>query len=78
MIAVKAARAYTQRSKIAKMEGGYHGLHGVSAGRPGYSTLMPKNPFDVPATMSRTIDALFHNWDAPDMPGGLMACVLSE
>jgi len=27
MIAVKAARAYTQRSKIAKMEGGYHGQY---------------------------------------------------
>ena len=27
MIAVKAARAYTQRSKIGKMEGGYHGQY---------------------------------------------------
>jgi len=27
MIAVKAARAYNQRSKIAKMEGGYHGQY---------------------------------------------------
>ena len=34
---------------------------------------MPKNPSDTPAAMSRAIDALFHNWDAPGVPGGAVA-----
>ena len=55
MMAIRAARAFTGRHKIAKFEGGYHGSHeyvSVSVGTP-TAKLDPSGPTAVPGP-SRT------------------------
>ena len=50
MMAIRAARAFTGREKIAKFEGGYHGAHeyvSVSV-RPPLDKLDPSGPTPVP------------------------------
>ncbi len=50
LMAIRAARAYTGRPKIAKFEGGYHGSHEYAAVsvRPPASALDPNGPTAVP------------------------------
>ena len=52
--AIRAARAFTGRSKVAKAEGGYHGTHDlaeVSVGVPPGKGGDPKRPVPVPASL---------------------------
>ena len=50
LMAIRAARAYTGRHKIAKFEGGYHGSHEYAAVsvRPPASALDPDGPTAIP------------------------------
>ena len=50
LMAIRAARAYTGRHKIAKFEGGYHGSHEYAAVsvRPPASALHPDGPTAIP------------------------------
>ncbi len=60
MNAIRAARAFTGRSKIAKMEGGYHGSHDFASisVTPPAGSLDPEGPTPVP--------------EFPGMPDGVL------
>ncbi len=69
MMAIRAARAFTGRSQIAKFEGGYHGMHDYAmvsvappleqAGRP--ETPRAVAPLGIPAEVRDTVTVLPFN-----------------
>ena len=75
MFAIRLARAYTKRSKIAKFEGGYHGTSEVASVsvHPHLSedanevlTPIPETDGLSPGTLENTIILPFNNFDAVD------------
>ncbi len=75
MFAIRLARAYTKRSKIAKFEGGYHGTSEVASvsvhphlSEDANEVLTPISETDglSPGTLENTIILPFNNFDAVD------------
>ena len=54
MLALRAARAFTGREKIAVFAGGYHGSHDYAASIPGDVSVSPGGP-GIPAAVADTV-----------------------
>jgi glutamate-1-semialdehyde 2,1-aminomutase len=54
MLALRAARAFTGREKIAVFAGGYHGSHDYAASVPGDASTAPGGP-GIPAAVADTV-----------------------
>ena len=91
MMAIRGARAFTGRHKIAKFEGGYHGSHeyvSVSV-RPSASALgadattpVPEHPGQPPSVSEDVITMPFNDFEACERiireHGDQLACVIME